>query len=722
MAESTPNALRVGIDLGTTNSLIAHVDETGQARVLPNSDNEESTPSVVALPKGVDSASYRTVQIGREAENNAKRNPRNTVRSIKRFVGLSFNDPKVQVARERVGYRVEEDPTGGHGVVVRLGESLPAPEEISAHVLRRLKEDAEARLGAPVTHAVITVPAYFHEHQRKATRQAGALAGLKVLAVFDEPTAAALSEGAGTKEEQSRVLVFDFGGGTLDISLVQRAGGDMMILGYTGDNFLGGDEIDQRILDHVVDWIRERGGQVGPDDHNLLQRLRESARAAKHNLSSGTAEVYVDIPSVRTRDGGWFQEKCEEEDDELVLTQGDFEKIMKPIEARIHSILSEFLTRQGMQPENLTEVLMVGGSSAVDRVRILLQSIFETDGVRRVRLAYNPMQAVAKGAALYAQGLDALVCEACETRNPLEAAECQNPDCRAQLLNARSDMDANVAGVKEISAAIPRSLGVAYRKGSDTDAYQAILGEGTMYPVTSSERFQVPREDRMQILIYEGDQPKASHNTLISMLTIDQIPPDVKAGDPVEVCFTYDRDRTLLISLNYPTSSSGASPTWRLEPPDAAGRKDDPVRQVAEFIPHARGFMQEYDSFLDAGARKTLNDHIRHAQDLTLGEDREGAKQVMQALHSTMLTGCGVASALWLAEHTIAQEDRQLGPAIRRAAEQLRDEVARGDPQVEVTHMGLMDLVHKAFQEFKQQHGGEMLDDEALIVRGTGGA
>jgi len=260
MTEQTPEQAPppLGIDLGTTNSLVAYLGPNGAPDILTNHVQEAFTPSVVGLRVGKARPGASKFVVGRQALNNANRDPRNTIRSIKRFMGLPSGDPKVMVAREHVAYEVLSAPGEEGRLGVRLGDDLLAPGEVWALVLGQLKQDAESRLGAlNVGHVVITCPAYFNEPQRKATHEAGIRSGLRVKALLDEPTAAYLSESRDSHRERERVLVVDFGGGTLDISLIQRKDGRFNVMSYTGDNFLGGDDIDMAIAAHVRQHILE---------------------------------------------------------------------------------------------------------------------------------------------------------------------------------------------------------------------------------------------------------------------------------------------------------------------------------------------------------------------------------------------------------------------------------------------------------------------------------
>ncbi len=701
--------LRVGIDLGTTNSLLAVVRPGGVAEVIPNKEQEMITPSVISLPRRRPDAHDRSDHclVGRQAVNNTERAPENTIRSIKRFIGLSFADPKVQVAKQHVSYEIQAAPGGGGGVTAKISEKLLTPEEISAMILRKLKEDAEARLGSPVTQAVITVPAYFEEHRRRATRNAGALAGLTVLAILDEPTAAAISESVG-ETENARVLVFDFGGGTLDISLIIRAGGNLNVRSYTGDAFLGGDDIDRGIADLFRAYINANNGDLKVRNARMDVTLQTQAEAAKKTLASGqTATVYV-AGICKNKDGDFM-------DLDLELTQEDFAGVLRSMLDRVRRLLEKFLADESLSPTHVTEVLMVGGSSAVTPFRTLLEDMFEADGTKRVKLARSPMEAVAKGAAIYASRLRALICPKCRSENSITASVCR--ECKEDLALAAAE----IGGVGEgITQTLPRSLGVAYRQGDNPDSYQVLLKKGSRYPIQEpvTEKFYLPAASRFKIFIREGESPRASDNALIGIIDVEEIPQDVGKGDPVDVAFSYTRDRTLFIRVSYPTSKTKFEPRWKFEPPDGTSENDDdPTRALSELLPRARAFASDYDQFMEPGARKAVANNLDLAEKAVLDGNKDEAGRLRYVLHQSMLYGCGIASTLFMAENTVANEDADLGKVIREAAEKLRHEFTTNSPKREPTRRALDQAIMKALSRKIGEVPTESLGTATTLIR-----
>ncbi|MBN1418052.1 MAG: Hsp70 family protein [Planctomycetes bacterium] len=687
----------IGIDLGTTNSLVAYVGASGFPEIIPARDQTSFTPSVVGRRSGPVRGGSRFL-VGRLALNNARRDPCNTIRSIKRFMGLSFGDPRVSVARERVSYEIQEDPTQPGRLLVRIGDDLMAPEEISAEILRQIKEDAEARLGGPgsLPYAVITCPAYFSEPQRVATRKAGMLADLRVKALLDEPTAAALSEIHGRDVDRARLLVFDFGGGTLDISLVQVSQQDGVkryhVVSYAGDNFLGGDDIDAAIAGIIRNHILDRGGVIDPGDHRLAFELLDKAEQVKKTLSGGADPSAVIIPGAcRMKDGSLV-------DVDLEITQEQFAGVLEPFKARVGKLLEEYLRREGLDPTQISEVLMVGGSSAIPAIQELLRVIFEPDGQQRVKLARRPMDAVALGAAIYGEMIGGILCPKCGEENPVDATKCSS--CGEEELQMAPFAQRGGSQEGVVSAQLPWSLGVRYRAGSDDDAYQIILPRGISYPTPTPrvETFRIPSTGGFAIEIYEGDDNRASRNRLISIFQVDQIPPDVKEKDAVEVGFAFTRDRTLYISLRYPTSKMGFQPRWMIRPPSDA-EAGDPLRELTSLLPMVRRFLGDYRDFLGEGIRKKLEADINSAGMAVMQGDREEAQRLQRALVDTMMEGGGAASTLFLAEKSVAVDDPQFGPAIREGANNLRRQLKANDADVESARRALDHLVVRALEK-----------------------
>lgn len=688
--------IRIGIDLGTTNSLVAIADANGGTEILDNRELQPLTPSAVGLPEDKHDSK---LLVGEEAVNAMQRDPKNVIRSIKRFMGLAYDDPRTAAARGSVQYELHRGTDASGGVTVKLGDRRLTPEEVSAQILQRLRMDAEERLGRPVTKAVITVPAYFLEHQRAATRRAGAMAGLSVLALLDEPTAAALSESSHAAADRARSLIFDMGGGTLDVSVITRSGSQFSVTSYAGDNFLGGDDVDRALVGVIRDWIVAHSGRFDPNDPRLQFRLRAQAEAAKRTLASGVRPASVLIPGACRKDNGELL------DVDFVITQEQFAEALAPIESRVRTLLRNFLEKESLRPEYFTEVVMVGGSSALVRIRNVLQDMFENDGKHRVVLARRPMEAVARGAALYAHSLAGLVCDRCKAVNAMDATTCASCDNGLQFA-APSQAQGGIV----LHSRLPRSLGAAFRQGDDNDAYQVILKKGSSYPTQNTEEFRVPASDNFIIRVYEGDAPKATANEPVTVVNVLGVPNDVQKGDPVRVTFSYTRDRTLFIELDFPTSRGKHRPRWRIDPPDGGGRskdRNDPLVALTGVIPTARSFLSDYCPFIEAGPLGELSRNIEDAERAVLREDREEARRLVEVLHALIVDGCGIASTLMLAERTPAREHPQFGTAIQDAADELRRHHEDRDHNIERQRLHLRNLIGRALAE----RTGHSIDD-----------
>lgn len=704
----------VGIDLGTTNSLIASVGASGTPEILTNRGQEPITPSVVGLRPGKNRDDSRPqFLVGRQALNNAERDPKNTIRSIKRFMGLQFSDPRVEVARSHVSYEVQESPSEKGKLVVRLGQDLLTPEEVSALILRQLRSDAEARLAnASFSHVVITVPAYFGDAERKATWNAGLRAGLRVKVLVDEPTAAYLYESRDSQRTRERILVFDFGGGTLDISLIQRKESNFQVVSYTGDNFLGGDDVDRLIVAHLKYLIREEGGEL--PDHDLRSNyiLKQHAENAKRAICSGSGSAFVTIPGFcKTKDGELF-------DVDVEVTQEDFEAQLEQIIERISELLESYLAREGYSPEHFDEILMVGGSSAIPQVQELLRSIFERDGKTRVRLAKKPMEAVALGAAIYSKMIRGVVCPGCKHENGIEAEKCEK--CGADLSMGAFGFDGDgEKGGGSVQARLPWSLGVRYRRTqTDSDAFRVLLEKGSIYPTSNKSSFRIPRAEGFNIEVYEGEDLQAVNNRIVCVIRVtrDTIPPDVNEDDPIDVEFTYGRNRTLMISVTYPTSRSNYNPRWKVEAPKEMPAENK-VKNLTSLLPQARRFLEDYRDFIDKGGRKKFEADLAAAESAVMQGDREECERLTENIMMAMFHGTGIASTLFLAERTKASDDPNLGQTIRTGALELREKVRNGDPDTEASRKKLEMLIMEVMSKLSGRSSatGEYSDSAPLI-------
>src|SRR5918999_234747 len=373
----------IGIDLGTTNSAMA-VLEAGEPTVLENAEGERITPSVVAVnPKTGERL------VGRLAKRQAVTNPENTVFSIKRFMGRKFDDPQVQEAIKRVPYKVTRAPNGDVRVV--MGGREYGPPEISAMILQKLKTDAEAKLGDKVTQAVITVPAYFNDAQRQATKDAGQIAGLEVLRIINEPTAASLAYGLDKAGRDEVIAVYDLGGGTFDISLLRVGEGIIEVLATNGDTFLGGDDFDRAVMDWIIGEFRKEQGIDLSQDRMALQRIREAAEKAKVELSS-TQTTEINLPFV-TADASGPKHLT------MTMARAKLEQLTENLIERTRGPVLKALEDAKITVSDVQEVVLVGGQTRMPAVQELVKKLF---GGKEPHKGVNPDEVVAVGAAIQA--------------------------------------------------------------------------------------------------------------------------------------------------------------------------------------------------------------------------------------------------------------------------------------------------------------------------------
>jgi len=367
----------IGIDLGTTNSAMA-VYENGEGKIIPNKEGKNTTPSVVAFTdKG-------EVLVGDPAKRQMVTNPEKTIYSVKRIMGLMCNEEKAQEAKERLPYRVT-DKNGA--CAIEIEGKIYTPQEISAKILMKLKEDAEAYLGSSVTDAVITVPAYFNDAQRKATKEAGTIAGLNVLRIINEPTSAALAYGLDKKESEN-IAVYDLGGGTFDVTILETGDGVVEVLATGGDAFLGGDDFDNRVIDYIVEEFKNENGINLKDDIMALQRLKEGAENAKKELSAAT-ETEINLPFI-TADASGPKHLV------MKLTRAKFESLIEDLVEKTISKIDEVLKESGLGKNEIKEVVMVGGSTRVPMVQEKVKNYFG----KELNKSVNPDEVVALGASI----------------------------------------------------------------------------------------------------------------------------------------------------------------------------------------------------------------------------------------------------------------------------------------------------------------------------------
>ena len=543
----------IGIDLGTTNSAFAHV-EGGQPSIIENSEGNRTTPSVVALNKSGERL------VGVLAKRQAVVNPQNTIFSAKRLIGRRFNDPTIAKDKELTPYEISQANDGG--VQIKFGDKYVRPAEISAMVLQKIKADAEAKIGHPIEEAVITVPAYFDDAQRKATKDAGEIAGLKVRRIINEPTAAALAYGFDKKKNE-KIVVFDFGGGTFDISILEVSEDTIEVVGTHGDTHLGGDDFDQRIIDWIVSEFKSQSGIDLSKAQMALQRLKEAAEKAKHELSSSST-TEINQPFITTDTSGPKHLT-------MTLTRAKLEELVSDYVDQSISLTREALDQAKLQPSDIQEVILVGGQTRMPKIYEEVKKLFQRDPNKSI----NPDEVVALGAAI--QG---------------------------------GIMQGDVKDVLLLDVT-PLTLGLETLGGVRTP----LIEKNTTVPTKKSQTFSTAADSQPQVEIHilQGEREMANDNKTLGRFVLDGIPPAPRGLPQIEV--TFDIDANGILNVSAKDKATNKEQSIRIE--GSSGLSKEEVEQMKQ---DASAHAAEDKKKKEAVETKNLADQLIFTTEKTMTE------------------------------------------------------------------------------------------------------
>lgn len=609
----------LGIDLGTTNSAVAII-EGGEPRIVENIEGARTTPSIVAVSKSGERL------VGLLAKRQAVTNPQNTLFGIKRMIGHTFEDEGVQRDKKVAPFGIEKSPTGG--VQVKMGEKMYRPEEISAMVLQKLKADAEAKLGEKITEAVITVPAYFNDSQRQATKDAGQIAGFDVKRIINEPTAAALAYGFNKKKDE-KIVVYDFGGGTFDVSVLEVGGDVIEVKSTDGDVHMGGEDIDQKIIKHIASEFKKESGIDVSTDVMALQRLKEAAEKAKHELST-TTEAEINIPFITSGSDGPKHLL-------LKLSRATLDDLAREYIEKSIEITKRAIAASPFKKEEINEIIMVGGQTRMPAIVNAVKELFGKEPNRSI----NPDEVVAIGAAIQAGILQG--------------------DVKDVLL-----LDV-----------IPLSLGIETFGNVATK----LIEKNTTIPASRSQVFSTAADNQtsVEIHVVQGERPMAPDNKSLGRFILDGIPPAHRGMPQVEVSFDVDANGILQVKAKEKTT--GKEQSIRIEASSGLS-KDDISRMQKEAEMNAEEDAKKRDS----AETKNILEQMVYTAEKALRDNGDKVPVEMKTAVEGRITTAKTASAgtdieaMKKASTELSEELSKIGEEMMKNAESAKTE---GSPESE---------------------------------------
>jgi molecular chaperone DnaK len=598
----------IGIDLGTTNSCVA-VMEGRQAKVIENAEGARTTPSMVAFGKDGE------VLVGQAAKRQAVTNPENTIFAIKRLIGRRFDDPIVEKDKALVSYKIVRGDNGD--AWVEANGKKYSPSQISAFILQKMKETAERHLGEKVEQAVITVPAYFNDAQRQATKDAGKIAGLEVLRIINEPTAAALAYGLD-KKKAGKIAVYDLGGGTFDISILDIGDGVFEVKSTNGDTFLGGEDFDKRIIDFLADEFKKQQGIDLRNDRLALQRLREAAEKAKIELSS-TKETSINLPFITADQNG-------PKHLDIKLSRAKFETLVDDLVQRTIGPCMAALKDAGIDAKKIDEVVLVGGMTRMPKVQEIVKTYFGKDPHQGV----NPDEVVAIGAAIQAGVLQG--------------------DVKDVLL-----LDVT-----------PLSLGIETLGG----VFTRLIERNTTIPAKKSQVFSTAEDNQQAVTIrvFQGEREMAADNKLLGQFDLVGIPPAPRGVPQIEV--TFDIDANGIVNVSAKDKGTGKEQQIRIQ---ASGGLSD--ADIQKMVREAEAHAEEDKKRRALVEARNQAESLTHSTEKSLAEHGDKLGAVDKAAIETALADLKSASAgddagqIEAKSRALAQASTKLGEAVYKATQ-----------------------------------------------------